>query len=92
MTMKIDAVCLGWQYFRHWIPAPAFAGVTFFRRNDGVECSEGGSTGSPRTKREVVGVFMPLLSNACPLPLSAEGWVAFGAAGLFVAGQVAYLG
>ena len=37
------------------------------------------------------GVFMLLPSNAYPLPLSAEGWVAFGAAGLFVAGQVAYL-
>ncbi len=32
------------------------------------------------------------LSGRLPPPLSAEGWVAFGAAGLFVAGQVAYLG
>ena len=37
MTDEIAAVCLGWRYFRRWIPAPAFAGVTFFRRNDGTQ-------------------------------------------------------
>ena len=42
-------------------------------------------------EREAVGMSMSLLSNAYPcLLLSAEGWVAFGAAGLFVAGEVAY--
>ena len=51
-----------------------------------------------RNDKVGAGVFMLLPSNAYPLPfayplpLSAEGWVAFGAAGLFVAGQVAYLG
>ncbi len=32
------------------------------------------------------------LGALAPPLLSAEGWVAFGAAGLFVAGQVAYFG
>ena len=32
----IARVCLGWWCWERWIPAPAFAGVTFFRRNDGV--------------------------------------------------------
>ena len=47
MTMKIawndgrggsewrGCLCLG-VLLTHWIPAPASAGVTFFRRNDGV--------------------------------------------------------
>ena len=36
MAGEIAAVCLGWWRWRLWIPAPAFARVTFFRRNDGV--------------------------------------------------------
>ncbi len=64
MTDEIAAVCLGWRYFRHWVPAPAFAGVTFFRRNDGV-------VGGGRVVRQAHHErkeFMPLLSDACPLP------------------------
>ena len=36
VTGKVAAVCWGWCCWRLWIPAPAFAGVTFFRRNDDV--------------------------------------------------------
>ena len=50
-------------------------GVTGERRGDGGDCQ------SPLQER---GALAPPL-------LSAEGWVAFGAAGLFVAGEVAYL-
>ena len=53
-----------------------------------------GAVGQSAVAPAVVGMALRLM---CPAPsptlsLSAEGWVAFGAAGLFVAGQMAYLG
>ena len=45
MTGEIAVVCLGWRCWRHWIPAPASAGVMFFRGNDGGIATNG--SGSP---------------------------------------------